>query len=82
MGPIIFLSTEAPEDAKKMANLKPTMTIKRDGDSIKVKTVMGPGIEFEATLKLNEVLDWKDKEENPTFHVKVLTLRIILWSRE
>ena len=68
---IYILFTEAPEGTKGMASLKPTVIMTRDGDSLKQKTVMGPGIEFEFTLKLNEVLDWKDKEEDPMFHTKV-----------
>ena len=56
---------------KKMADLKPVVTITRDGNSIKETTVMAPGLEFSGVLKLNEVLEWKDKEEDPLFHVKV-----------
>lgn len=64
---------EAPEVTKGMLSLKPTMTMRRDGDSLKQKTVMGPGMELEATLKLNDVLEWKDKEEDPMFHTKTVT---------
>ena len=64
-------STDAPESSKSMSGLQATLIMKRDGDTLKQKTVMGPGIELDVTIKLNEVLDWKDKEENPNFHVKV-----------
>ena len=73
-------STDAPESSKSMSGLQATLIMKRDGDTLKQKTVMGPGIELDVTIKLNEVLDWKDKEENPNFHVKVY-YKYINWSK-
>ena len=45
--------------------------IARDGNSIREKSIVGPGMEFESIFILNEVLDFKDNPENPVFHVKV-----------
>ena len=59
--------------AKKMSSRRRTITLTRDGNSLKLKTVFEPGMEFESTLKLNEVNDIKDKEENPRYHIKVPT---------
>ena len=53
-----------------MADLKPTFTYTRDGNSIREKTVMAPGMEYEVVMKFGETLDWKD-EKNPNFHYKV-----------
>ena len=57
--------------AKKMASRRRTITLTRDGNSIKMKTMFQPDMEYETTLKLNEVIDIKDKEDNPRFHIKV-----------
>ena len=75
----ILSNTEATEDEKKMADLKPVVTYTREGDSLKEKSVMAPGMEFEVTLKLNEVFDWKAKE-NPNLHYKVSSVYLSVCS--
>ena len=57
--------------AKKMASRRRTIILTREGNSIKLKTVFEPDMEYEMTLRLNEIIDIKDKEENPGFHIKV-----------
>ena len=46
------------------------ITLTREGDSLKEKTVIGE-VPIEVTMKLNETFEWKEKEENPVYHVKV-----------
>ena len=45
-------------------------TITRVGNSMHEKATVG-AVAFEMTLKLNEMLEFKEKEENPVFHVKL-----------
>ena len=45
-------------------------TIIREGDCFVKKATVG-GVTFEMKLKLNEELEWKEKEDNPVFHLKV-----------
>lgn len=47
-----------------------TLTFIREGNSIYEKIEIGD-IEFKVPRHLNEEIEWKDKEENPFFHVKV-----------
>ena len=54
----------------KLAMQEKSITIKRVGDAIEEMNVMGDQ-EFKATVKLNETLDWKEKEEDPKFFFRV-----------
>ena len=45
--------------------------IKREGNSIS-QTIAMSGTEFKTALVLNEVFDWKEKEENPVYDTKVI----------
>ena len=65
--------TEMQEDAQKIILQERVVTIERDGDSFVEKTVIG-GMAYEMRSKLNEVLEWKDKEVDPVFHIKVSTV--------
>ena len=47
------------------------MTLTRDGDSFKEKTTID-GVPYEVTIKLNESFEFKEKEENPAYHAKVI----------
>ena len=53
-----------------MSKKELVVTITREGDSLKEKTVID-GVSYEVTMKINETFEWKDKEENPVYHVKV-----------
>ena len=46
------------------------LTITRVGNSFLEKVTVG-AVAFEMTLKINEMLELKEKEENLVFHVKV-----------
>ena len=46
------------------------VSITRDGNSIVEKSTIG-GVEFEMRTTLNEVQERKDKDVDPTFHIKV-----------
>ena len=47
------------------------MTLTRDGESFKEKTTID-GVPYEVTIKLNESFEFKEKEENPAYHAKVI----------
>ena len=58
------------EQMKAFARQENEFTITREGDFFVDKATVG-GVTFEMKLKLNEELEWKEKEENPVFHLKV-----------
>ena len=49
------------------------MTLTREGDSFKEKTTID-GVPYEVTIKLNESFEFKEKEENPAYHAKVIQI--------
>ena len=53
---------------RQMFDVKPEVIFKRDGNSLKEKTIIAPGEEFDAVFRLNETLEWKEGDH---FHVKV-----------
>ena len=44
--------------------------IARVGNKMVQKTTVG-GVDLEMNLPINEEIEWKEKEDNPLFHVKV-----------
>ena len=58
------------EQMKVFTRQENEFTIKRVGNSFLEKATVG-AVAFEMTLKINEMLEFKEKEENPVFHVKV-----------
>ena len=61
---------EMPEEPKKIFAQERVVTVTRDGNTFIEKSVVGD-YTFEMPNKLNEVVEWKDREVDPVFHVKV-----------
>ena len=53
-----------------------TMTLKREGKSIKRTTTFGTSMSAGSTIVFKEPHEWQDKEDNPTFHYTVSILLV------
>ena len=67
------------EQMKGFIRQEKEFTITRVGDSFHEKATVG-GVAFQMNIKLNEELEWKEKEENPVFHLKVRVYSCIFFS--
>ena len=70
---ISFLITfTGMSDEKKQAYSTDTIHIfERDGDSIKNQVQLESGMIFKSAFQLNVEREWKDKDNDPDFQVKV-----------
>ena len=60
------------EQMKAFIRLVNQLTITRVGNMFVEKAVVG-GVDVEMKKSINKETEWKDNEENPTFHLKVET---------
>ena len=67
----LFIYLGFPEEMKKFIAQEKSYAFTRDGDSFRETTTFGPGVELKSCLKLNQLNDWKDSEENPKMHIQV-----------
>lgn len=62
----MFHFSELPDDVKKKIREERHVTLTRVGDSIFERSIRG-GVQYDVTTKLNEIIEWKDRE----FHLTV-----------
>ena len=59
------------EEMKSLLRQENEFTVTRDGDCFVDKAKVG-GVDFEIRLPINKEIEWKEKDESPIFHIKVV----------
>lgn len=77
-----FLAASGMSDEMKtFIRQENAFTIARVGNIMVEKATVG-GLDLEMNLPINEEIEWKEKEDNPIFHVKTLaTFKDGIWSQ-